>query len=265
MIVQKFYQELEKLYYAAAKDDCYRHLYSDIFLVLTQIQQGNMPGSIDVLGQNILEIRKGYQAANYDADGNLIDISDSIRKLYDHVSLEVARIGYLDAEIRNWSGEEKITDLQAQVNSVKTDIVKAEELQDVVCDKLDHSQKEYITILGIFAAVVLTFTGGIAFSTSVLDNIAQASVYRILIVTLIMGLVLINVLFGLFYYVNKLVNRENKIEPLIISNVILLLLVAVTVIAWNYGWVETRDIKVNGSDSNISISAEAVTSTEQTE
>ena len=36
-------------------------------------------------------------------------------------------------------------------------------------------QKEYIAILGIFAAVVLAFTGGIAFTTSVLQNIHMVS------------------------------------------------------------------------------------------
>ena len=43
---------------------------------------------------------------------------------------------------------------------------------------MESSQREYIAILGIFAAVVLAFTGGIAFSTSVLNNVAKASIYR---------------------------------------------------------------------------------------
>ena len=44
---------------------------------------------------------------------------------------------------------------------------------------MGKQQREYISILGIFAAVVLAFTGGIAFSTSVLKNINTVSVYRI--------------------------------------------------------------------------------------
>lgn len=59
---------------------------------------------------------------------------------------------------------------------------------------------------------------------------------------------LINVLFGLFYYVDRLVNglQENgkKLKPLLFSNVILCLLLSVVVIAWYYGWVEQRDTKI---------------------
>ena len=92
------------------------------------------------------------------------------------------------------------------------EIDKAKLAQNNVETELGKQQREYISILGIFAAVVLAFIGGIAFSTSVLNNINTASVYRILVVSLIIGLVLINILFGLFYYVDRLVNglQENR-------------------------------------------------------
>ena len=43
-------------------------------------------------------------------------------------------------------------------------------------------EREYITILGIFAAIVLAFVGTFTFSTSVLNNIGQAHFGKILIV-----------------------------------------------------------------------------------
>ena len=67
-------------------------------------------------------------------------------------------------------------------------------------------------------------------------------------VSLIIGLVLINILFGLFYYVDRLVNglqeNRNKIKPLLISNVVLCVLMIATISAWNYGWVEERDTRI---------------------
>lgn len=93
----KIYQRLEKLYYSREAENGFRHFYSDIFLVLSQIEVGDKAGSIDVLGQNLLEIRKGYQTLNSAEDGSTINISDSIRKLYDHVSLDIARMRYSDA------------------------------------------------------------------------------------------------------------------------------------------------------------------------
>lgn len=223
----EMYKRLEGLYYSPIKENRYRHFYSDIFTVLTQIQQApnQDQGDINILGQNLSLIRAGYNPQNRDDQGNIIDISDSIQKLYDHVSLDIARILYSDAGDRKTAGETAIVDVQSQLNQIRTEIDKAKIAQNNVETELGKQQREYISILGIFAAVVLAFTGGIAFSTSVLKNINTVSVYRITAVSLIIGLVLINVLFSLFYYVDRLVNglQENgkKLKPLLFSNVIL--------------------------------------------
>ena len=183
------------------------------------------------------------------SEGAIIDIGDSIQKLYDHVSLDIARILYSDAGDRKTSGEEAIIDVQSQIKQIQTEIDKAKVAQKNVENELGKQQKEYIAILGIFAAVVLAFTGGIAFSTSVLNNINAVSVYRIITVSLVIGLVLINVLFGLFYYVDRLVNGLNeerkKLRPLIISNIVICILLIITVYAWSCGWVEKRDASLN--------------------
>ena len=244
----EMYKRLEALYYSPNKEDRYRHFYSDIFTVLTQIQQASNQGDINILGQNLSLIRAGYNPQNRDEQGNIIDISDSIRKLYDHVSLDIARISYSDAGDRKTAGETAIVDMQSQLNQIKTEIDKAKIAQNNVEAELGKQQREYIAILGIFAAIVLAFTGGIAFSTSVLKSINTVSVYRITMVSLMIGLVLINVLFGLFYYVDRLVNgmqkNRKKLKPLLFSNVILCVLLSITIIAWYYGWVEKRDIRI---------------------
>lgn len=244
----EMYKRLEALYYSPNKEDRYRHFYSDIFTVLTQIQQASNQGDINILGQNLSLIRAGYNPQNRDEQGNIIDISDSIRKLYDHVSLDIARISYSDAGDRKTAGETAIVDMQSQLNQIKTEIDKAKIAKNNVEAELGKQQREYIAILGIFAAIVLAFTGGIAFSTSVLKSINTVSVYRITMVSLMIGLVLINVLFGLFYYVDRLVNgmqkNRKKLKPLLFSNVILCVLLSITIIAWYYGWVEKRDIRI---------------------
>lgn len=173
--------------------------------------------------------------------------------MYDHVSLDIARILYSDAGDRKTSGEEAIIDVQSQIKQIQTEVDKAKVAQKNVENELGKQQKEYIAILGIFAAVVLAFTGGIAFSTSVLNNINAISSYRIIVVSLIIGLVLINILFGLFFYVDRLVNGlnsdEKKLKPLVISNVVIIILLAITVCAWSFGWIEKRDIHINGANT----------------
>ncbi len=241
------YKRLESLYHTPKGGVCFHHFYSDIFSVLSTVKQGDAEGSVDVLGQNLAEIRKGYQAnKNKDEFGNSIDISDSIRKLYDHVSLDIARMGYSDAADWEVSQESNIAEIQIQVNDLKENVSRQRDEIKKSIDRLKNAQKEYIAILGIFAAVVSTFTGGIAFSTSVLQNIHTASIYRLVLVASIIGLVLVNVLFGLFYYIDRIVQQKNgRVRPLIISNVIMIALIAATVWAWNIGQVEQRNERIN--------------------
>lgn len=258
-------KRLEALYYSPKKEDGFRHFYSDIFSVLTQIQQDSSLGNIYTLGQNLALIRSEYTPKNKDENNKIIDIGDNIRKLYDHVNLDIARILYSDAGDRKTSGEEAIIELQTQVSSINVEVQKAkiaqgsiekefkqtnEELQNAqknVENELGKQQREYIAILGIFAAVVLAFTAGIAFSTSILENINTVSVYRIIIMALIIGIVLINILFGLFYYIDRLVNgtNEKKLTPLLIANIVLILLILATITAWYLGVIENRNSNIN--------------------
>lgn len=243
------YKELEEIYYVQQDNVYFKHFYSDIFSVLTQIKQGDRIGSVEVLGQNIAEIRKGYRAQNYSQNGVLIDISDKIRKLYDHLSLDIARMGYSDANDWRLLQEETVSDIKSQLES-QIDASKVIDKQlEQVNGKLERSQREYIAILGIFASIVLAFTGGIAFSSSVIENLHKASIYRIFAVSLIIGLVLVNVLFGLFYYLDRLTSLtgKKKIVPLVIANTVILGLLLFTILGWTFNVVEKRNGLYDGS------------------
>ncbi len=63
------------------------------------------------------------------------------------------------------------------------------QLSGKVQERQEDMQKEYITILGVFSAIVLAFTGGIVFSSLVLENIDKPSIYRISLMAFIIGLV----------------------------------------------------------------------------
>lgn len=239
----RIYKQLEDLYHPPGREERFRHFYSDIFSVLTSLQQDASLGDINILGQNLDIIRKGYQPQ--EKNGEEINISDNINKLYDHVSLDIARITYSDAGDRRISGAETIETMQAQIHTIKSEIEKTSQYQQETESKISNQQKEYIAILGIFAAVVLAFTGGITFSTSVLNNISGASIYRLIIISLIIGLILLNILFALFFYINNLVNRDKTIKPILISNAVIIGLLCLTVLFWYIGFVESRDAKIN--------------------
>lgn len=73
------YKRLELLYDAESPEKRFRHFYTDIFSVLTQIQQNTELGDINILGQNLDVIRNGYKPQNKASDGKrTIDVSDAI-------------------------------------------------------------------------------------------------------------------------------------------------------------------------------------------
>lgn len=251
----EIYTKMESLYHNTG----FRHYYSDIFSVLTTIQQDDALGDINILGQNLTIIKNGYKAINKDADGNPINIQKQINKLFDHVSLDIARISYSDAADRQLIENSKINDIKREINETQQrvdnlldEIVSSQSDIKKAQDKIDNAQKEYITILGIFAAVVITFVGGIAFSTSVLQNIHQSSIYRIVFICLLIGLVLLNVICALFYFIERLVKNSddekkprNSLKPFIVINSILLVLILITFACWRFGCVEHRNNNVS--------------------
>lgn len=74
-------------------------------------------------------------------------------------------------------------------------------------------QKEYITILGIFAAIMLAFVGSFTFSTSVLNNVGKDSGFELIAVAIIIGLVfaiLINLLLDFLREINDKEIRDTN-------------------------------------------------------
>ena len=198
---------MEKLYYAPDNEKRFRHFYSDIFSVLTQINDGDDQGSIDVLGQNMDILLCGYQAKNSDGV-KLIDISDQIRKLYDHISLDIARIKYSEKGDVEVSGQESIEKIRSQINDDESKIITLQNSVKEATLKADKMQKEYVSILAIFAAVIGAFFSGVGFSTSVLSNIDKSSIYRILLGVTILGMFLFNLLALLLGFIREIVANK---------------------------------------------------------
>ena len=227
-----FYLRLEELYYAPDNEKRFRHFYSDIFSVLTQINDGDDQGSIDVLGQNMDILLCGYQAKNSDGV-KLIDISDQIRKLYDHISLDIARIKYSEKGDVEVSGQESIEKIRSQINDDESKIITLQNSVKEATVKADKMQKEYVSILAIFAAVIGAFFSGVGFSTSVLSNIDKSSIYRILLGVTILGMFLFNLLALLLGFIREIVvNKTWSLRVYIIGNLAFIIILALIYVAW---------------------------------
>lgn len=109
-----------------------------------------------------------------------------------------------------------------------------EEVKKELRKEFKGMEKEYISILGIFAAIILAFVGGITFSTSVLQNIHHASIYRTIFITDMIGFTLINILYLLMNFIEKINEKDFKKGHIKFINVVFIGILFLTVIAWYF-------------------------------
>lgn len=163
-----------------------RILYSEIssFIVgLNENERATVSTNLDTLVSHVLD--------------NAVspDIQKISIKLYDHFQLNLIQLENAKA---------------ASDKAIAESIVEEKEK---LHQEVKGIEKEYITILGIFAAIMLAFVGSFTFSTSVLNNIAKTDVYSIALIALVIGLVfliLITVLIDFLRDINDKVVKDEK-------------------------------------------------------
>ena len=166
----------------------YHHMYSDVCEVMygffasgMELDNGVPPGAKELANNlEIIEI-------SMRADKNCPETAKlCVAKLHDHVELENTRMQYLAKQ--NSINADKANELNGQLKNV-------EEKMNNTQEKL---QRNYVTILGIFAAIVFTFAAGTSFTSSVLETMASVSIYRLILMVALLAFVLFNSIFCLF-------------------------------------------------------------------
>ena len=142
-------------------------------------------------------------------------------KIYDHFNLACKQKEMSSKHM------EKVKNAIKESTQIAIEDVKKE-----LKEETKKVEKNYITILGIFSSIVLTFVGGLTFSTSVLQNIHLASIYRLLMVIDILALVLTNIIYLLVQFICKINDKTIKFFPIKIFNIIAFVFMGVIVLAW---------------------------------
>lgn len=151
------------------------------------------------------------------------DCRKIVTKIYDHSQLALHQI-------------ENATNILASGIENTRENMKSE-LQE----NIRGIEKEYISILGIFAAIILAFVGGITFSSSILENMHRVSIYRLLLTVDFLAVVLINTIYLLIHFVFKINEREIKFFNIKMLNIAFALIAVVIVISWFMDVISLRE------------------------
>ncbi|MCH4601093.1 hypothetical protein [Helicobacter pylori] len=170
----------------------YKHKYSKITTVILNSTRDKEQAFM-MLTQNIKTLKE------IQGNKEVESIKTKLEKLYDHMNLECIRLQDFD---------EKMSRVKDVSIKLEDDLNKN---YKKLSEELNKQQTQYITILGIFASIVLTFVGGLAFSTSVLSNIDKANAYRLVFVMAFIALFFGNILYLLFSFLSKIsLSKEKK-------------------------------------------------------
>lgn len=161
------------------------YIISGFIVGLDEKGRGTFSTNVDKLLQYILDEKNSV-------DENVKKICI---KLYDHFQLNLIQIE-----------SASIITKDAIAEAMKKEIEESHK-------EIKGIQKEYITILGIFAAIMLAFVGSFTFSTSVLNNVGKTDVFELVIVALVIGLVfilLISILIDFLREINDKVIKDKN-------------------------------------------------------
>ncbi len=171
----------------------YRHKYSKITTTILNSTRDKEQAFM-TLTQNIRTLQEIQDNKEVES------IKPKLEKLYDHMNLECIRLQDFD---------EKMSRVKDVSIKLEDDLNKN---YKKLSEELNKQQTQYITILGIFASIVLTFVAGLAFSTSVLSNIDKANAYRLVFVMAFIALFFWEYFVSTFFFFikNILIKREKR-------------------------------------------------------
>lgn len=197
-----------------------RILYSEISNFLFSVESSDKKD--DDLGKIITNVDKLLQTSESDRSLSN-DCKSIILKIYDHSQLVVYQIA---------NSKNQISD---GIKSTKTDLK----------NEIKHMEREYISILGIFSGVILAFIGNLVLTTSVLANMKDVSIYRLIAVIILIMMLLLNSLYYMFRFILKINESEERFgDKILWLNILFLILLILNFLGWfvDIGNTDIREI-----------------------
>lgn len=155
-------------------------------------EKGNIQSNLDALFEKVV-----ITGCNHEDENEKKDCQKIIIKFYDHIQL----------------ANYQIENIKSIADGITQKVVKdsKKELIEIMKNKYSEIEKQNITILGMFSAIVITIVAGMVFSTSVLSNMSKVGTYKLVAISSIIGFVFLNLVYMMFSFIAKL-NEDKKIR-----------------------------------------------------
>lgn len=146
----------------------------------------------------------------------------NLEKLIDHISLESIRLSY--------THKIKEDSLNSYIKLQK-DTNKANETIKNISQKLANIRVEIVTLLGIFASIVVAYVSGSSLSAAIFANMDKVDTPLLCFLTVLIVIFISNLVYYLFALLRKINSFEEPKTPLWLYNLVLGC-VAIGCLAW---------------------------------
>lgn len=207
--------------------DGFRHNYSDFFPVILEIYKEDTRFSVDYLSNNLKTLQTFVEKEVSRGNQQYDELYARFIKLFDHLNLQISEINYFTMTEKKFNAattgvdealkqvgnaEKRLEESTQKIDEAENMLKESSKKVDEANKKAASIQTDLISILSIFAAIVLAVSGSI----SVLGNSIQAAVAtettKLVLIILICGMVLFNALFFLIYLISRITGRESFIN-----------------------------------------------------
>lgn len=186
----------------------YRQLYSELFPVLSSISDDDAD-RLQPLSFNLFRLHR-YVGQSKHWSENDPELFGHLLKLSDHVNLEVQRM------VEHQNNEDRFNDLYSEFSDIYSEFselydksLKIEQKNRKYTKKIKNLQLEMVSILAIFAAIVVAFTGGINVLGNAISNVGNVEIQSLSFIIILCGIVLFNTLAFLMHVVFWIIRRLN--------------------------------------------------------
>lgn len=185
-------------FFSIYRSEDFRHIYSDISEI---VLNGKLePDVQEVLLNTLLNILnyakkdKAFEIEEFSKE-EIYNIRLKLLKIYDHIRLDSIRASLID-------------DLNKIKQEASDDLNKVKKESKRLSKNVEEYHVHSITVLSIFSALVISFSGILSLELNGLGELSSSSIWSITLYLSLASFFLFNIIFLLLYAVSKISNRS---------------------------------------------------------
>lgn len=190
--------------------------------VLGRNSESSFEERFQLIADNLLSI---FYIVKDDEKYKETELPKFVYKLMDHANLELTRLGYFKKNFIELSKlttrlERKYRKSSTQYDELTKKYDENSKLSSSLSERyqkiaykinsinknVNSQRNQYITILGIFASIVITVFAGLSISSSIITSVHNSAVAKLCFFSCLTGFIVFNILVALFCFLTKINN-----------------------------------------------------------